>query len=177
MTSVCPGDTGKSSGTASAWVLPSMTRSTGSRQKGQSLGLESLIVALDALLTDSPNLLQVFSLKLPPQLRGKADVGQVAVVAQETPSLECLKWLAQHQPLRGHVVQLVDGLPAGARTLDDKARRPALLVEPPEPLHHVAQLRFPVVSNRIQEGQQHHRLVRQCHVHVADELQESIADR
>src|SRR4051794_22843968 len=107
MMSVCPGDTGNASATASAWALLSSTRSAGRRQNGQSLGLEPFIVSLDAPVAEGPYLLVVGRLKLLPETRVEADISQVSIVAQETPALELLKRHAEHQPLNPHFVQLI----------------------------------------------------------------------
>src|SRR6185437_2081324 len=79
-------------------------------------------------------------------------------------------------PLRRGIIKVVHRLPSRPRTLDDQTSGSAQHIKSPEALHYVAQLRSPLVSNGVQEGQQHHGLVRHRHVHFADKLKESIAD-
>src|SRR5437867_3454279 len=97
ITSVWPGETGNASATASAWALSSRMRPGGKEQNGQSVGLQSLIIAFDATAAQAPDLFPVSRPKLPPQARVKADVSQVAVITEELRVLERSKGLAQHQ--------------------------------------------------------------------------------
>src|SRR5690349_13621798 len=110
MTSECPGDTGNASATARAWALLSRIRSAGIRQNGQSVALDSLIVAVDALPAGDCDLFPVIGAKLPPQARLKPHEGQVAVITHEAPALERLEWFGQHQPGGTRLVQFVHRL-------------------------------------------------------------------
>ncbi len=114
---------------------------------------------------------------MPPQSPIKTDVSQVSIVTQKTPALKRFKRFAQHEPLCGNVVQFVHRLAPCPRALNDETSGPALLIEPPESLNYLGQNRSSIVGNSVQEGQQHYWFVRHCHVHFADELQESIANR
>src|SRR6516165_9759983 len=107
MTSACPAETGNASASPSACAFASRMRSAGSRQNGQSVGLKSLIVALDAFQAPAPDKLAVLRPKLSPQLRVKANVSQVAIITKESPALELLEGHAEHQAQDAALVQLI----------------------------------------------------------------------